>query len=51
VRADYLVTKTAEPDVVAWSEAMEKQYKLFSVFYLWTPAVDAFKVAQVPANV
>jgi hypothetical protein len=30
---------------------MEKQYKLFSAFYLWTPAVDAFKVAQVPANV
>ncbi len=48
-RVEYLLAETNSTDenVEAWNKAIDRQYKLFGDYYLWTPEEAAFTVVEV----
>ena len=47
-RAGYLVKNGTAEAVVAWNDAIVRQYDLFYDLYLWKSPADAFTVERVP---
>lgn len=46
-KAEYLVTHTTDQNVINWNTAIDKQYALFSSFYLWALPWAAFTTVTI----